>query len=276
VPATGSSWATLLAEANCTGDGSLACLRAISATKIKAIIESKALSFSPTTDNFTLVSRPYLKRHEGKIASVPILVGSNAQEGRVFQYGKSDLETYLKANFPANLTEKVRSAYALHTQGLHSNYDIMSAIMTDVQFTCPAFLQAHGAYVAGYPSWRYFFNASFPNLQTFPNAGVFHASEIDLVFGTHGKLPTATGSKPSPPQEVALSQFIQAAWARFAKNPADGPGWIKVGAAHSGRPLSGSEPHDLGVLGGGTSTGVTVVSRKGVDANCAMFVPLYG
>jgi len=151
----------------------------------------------------------------------------------------------------------------------------MSAILTDVQFTCPAFLQAHGSYVAGYPSWRYYFNSTFPNLQTFPDAGVFHASEIDLVFGTHGKLPTTIGSKPSPPQEVELSTFMQGAWAKFAKNPAGGPGWNKVGAAHSGRPLNGSEPEDLGVLGGASTSGVDVISRRAVDAKCAMFVPLY-
>jgi carboxylesterase type B len=265
----------LAKEAGCTGNRTLTCLKRTPATKLKTIIETNKLSFNPTTDNYTLVSKPYLKRHEGKVASIPILIGSNAQEGRVFQRGKSDLNAYLKETFPANLTEKVRSAYALHTQGLHNNYDIMSAIMTDVQFTCPAFLQAHGAYVAGYPSWRYYFNATFPNLQTFDNAGIYHASEIDLIFGTHGKLPTVIGSKPSPPQEVALSEFMQGAWAKFAKNPAGGPGWAKVGSAHSGRPLNGSEPDDLGVLGGPSSAGVNVISRKGVDAKCAMYVPLY-
>lgn len=222
-----------------------------------------------------MVSRPYSRRHSAEIANIPTLWGSNAQEGRVFQFGKSDLDAYLKETFPANMTEKVKAAYALHTQGLHSSYDIISAIMTDLQFTCPTFLQAHGSYVAGYPSWRYYFNATFPNLQTFPNAGVYHASEIDLIFGNHGKLPTATGSQLSPPQEVALSEFMQGAWAKFAKNPAGGPGWTKVGPAHSGRPLNGSEPMDLGVLGGVSSAGVSVVSRKGVDAKCAMFVPLY-
>jgi carboxylesterase type B len=254
----------------------LSCLRQTPATKLKEIIESKSLSFNPTTDNLTLVSKPYLKRHQGNIASIPILVGSNAEEGRVFQYGKTDLDAYLKETFPANMTEKVRAAYALHTQGLHSNYDIISAIMTDLQFTCPAFLQAHGAFVAGYPSWRYYFNATFPNLQAFPNAGVYHASEIDLIFGTHGKLPTAAGSIQSTSQEVALSNFMQTAWANFAKNPTEGPGWTKVSSAHSGRPLNGSETADLGVLGGGSSTGVQVINRKAVDSKCAMFVPLYG
>jgi carboxylesterase type B len=222
-----------------------------------------------------LVSKSYSRRHAAEIASIPTLWGSNAQEGRVFQFGKNDLNAYIKETFPASMTEKVRAAYPLHAQGLESNYDIMSAIMTDVQFTCPTFLQAHGSYVAGYPTWRYYFNATFPNLQTFPNAGVYHASEIDLIFGNHGKLPTATGSQTSTPQEIALSQFMQGAWAKFAKNPAGGPGWTKVGAAHSGRPLNGSEPVDLGVLGGSASAGVNVVSRKDVDAKCAMFVPLY-
>jgi carboxylesterase type B len=274
-PSGSTSWDKLAKEAGCVGNGTLLCLRNTPATKLKAIIETKALSFNPTTDNFTLVSKPYLKRHESKIANIPILIGSNAQEGRVFQYGKTDLDAYLKETFPANMTEKVRAAYALHTQGLHSNYDIISAIMTDLQFTCPAFLQAHGAFVAGYPSWRYYFNATFPNLQVFPNAGVFHASEIDLIFGTHGKLPTAIGSMQSTSQEIALSDFMQSAWAKFAKNPAGGPGWNKVGSAHSGRPLNGSEPADLGILGGGSSLGVQIVNRKAVDAKCGMFVPLY-
>jgi carboxylesterase type B len=203
------------------------------------------------------------------------MVGSNSEEGRVFQHGKTDLNAYLRDTFPPNMTERVRAAYALHTQGLHSNYDIISAIMTDLQFTCPAFLQAHGSYVAGYPSWRYYFNATFPNLQTFTNAGVYHASEIDLIFGTHGKLPRASSRIPSTPQENALSEFMQGAWAKFAKNPSGGPGWSKVGSAHAGRPLNGSEPEDLGVLGGPASSGVHVVSRKQIDAKCAMYVPLY-
>lgn len=221
-----------------------------------------------------MVSRPYLKRHQKKIASIPTLWGSNAQEGRVFNYGKTDLDSFLKDTFPANYTEKVRAAYALHTQGLHNNYDIISAISTDLQYTCPTFLQAHGSYVAGYPTWRYYFNATFPNLQTFPNAGIYHSSEIDLIFGNHGKLPTAVGSQASTSEETALSKFMQTAWAQFAKDPINGPGWARVGVAHAGRPLNGSEPNDLGVLGG-TSSGVTVVSRKVVDAKCAMFVPLY-
>jgi carboxylesterase type B len=265
----------LAKEAGCGGADVLKCLKRVPATKIKAIIESKVLTFSPTTDNYTLVSKPYLKRHEGKIATIPTLWGSNAQEGRVFQVGKTDLDAYLKETFPANMTEKVRAAYGLHTQGLHSNYDIISAIMTDFQFTCPMFLQAHGSYVAGYPTWRYYFNATFPNLQTFSNAGVFHASEIDLIFGTYGKLPTVTSKQPSPPQEVALSELMQGAWAKFAKNPTAGPGWSKVGTAHSGRPLNGSEANDLGVLGGASELNVEVISRKGVDTKCAMYVPLY-
>ena len=253
----------------------MTCLKQVEATKLKDIIESKALTFRPTTDNYTLVSRPYIARHQGKIANIPTLVGSNAQEGRVFQYGKTDLDAYLKETFPANMAAQIRAAYPLHAPGLQSNYDIMSAIMTDVQFTCPAFLQAHGSYVAGYPSWRYYLNATFPNLQTFPNAGVYHASEIALIFGWHGKLPIAGSQTPSPPQEDALSEFIQGAWAKFAKNPAGGPGWQKVGRGHIGLPLNGSEPEDLGVLGASGSSGVTLVSRKAVDAKCAMFVPLY-
>jgi acetylcholinesterase len=107
------------------------------------------------------------------------------------------------------------------------------------------------------------FNATFPNLQTFPKAGVFHSSEIRLVFGTY-----AEGSKaPSPPEEVALSEFIQGAWARFAKDPWSGPGWTAVGNSPSG--------NDLGDIGSYGETGVRMIRASDVDKRCGIYTPLY-
>jgi hypothetical protein len=84
--------------------------------------------------------------------------------------------------------------------------------------------------------------------------GVYHSSEIPMVFGTFSRLNNTA-------QEVALSQFLQSAWAGFATNPVNGPGWNQVGT------FGGD---DLGLLGTEGSSGVTVLPRSEVLSLCPL------
>lgn len=59
---------------------------------------------------------------------------------------------------------------------------------------------------------------------------------------------------------------MEGAWAQFAKNPTLGPGWNQLGT------FNGS---DLGALGSGGSSGVTLISQTEVDARCDLFKPIY-
>lgn len=104
-------------------------------------------------------------------------------------------------------------------------------------------------------TWRYLFNASFPNHQPFPDAGAFHASEIPLVFGTYA-------IEGSTAQQAAISNSIMSAWTSFAKNPNRGPGW---------NPLGTYDGLDLGDFGTGGTAGVTVRSKEWVDRACKIF-----
>lgn len=70
--------------------------------------------------------------------------------------------------------------------------------------------------------WRYYYEGAFPNTQTFPEAGAYHSSEIPEVFGTYGIAGNPTAN------EVSLSKYMQTAWANFAKNPSNGPGWPQL------------------------------------------------
>jgi hypothetical protein len=134
-----------------------------------------------------------------------------------------------------------------------------------VLYIQPSALFATSSATSGIPSWRYYFNASFPNTQDFPNAGVYHSSEIRIVFGTY---PTRNVTA----QEYALSNFMRGAWARFAKDPAAGPGWNAVGMG-SGY-YGGNGDLDLGVLGAHGSSGVKVVRQSEVDGRCKIWEPL--
>lgn len=78
------SWYNLTEALGCPGSygSNLTCVRAASATQIKQIIEQNILDFNPTPDNVTLVQDPRNQRKSGNIANIPVLGGTNAQEGR--------------------------------------------------------------------------------------------------------------------------------------------------------------------------------------------------
>lgn len=78
------AWNNLTASLNCPGTygSNLTCVRAANATDVKRIIEVNSLIFNPTADNYTLVENPAVRRLSGNISNIPVLIGSNSQEGR--------------------------------------------------------------------------------------------------------------------------------------------------------------------------------------------------
>lgn len=227
------------------------------------------MSFGPVADGDRTVSNnPRQAREEKRIADVPILIGSNAQEYRIFLAAATggrttiDMNAFLTATFPGNtdMQQKLRDAYPVgQGKEFATDFDAASQIATDMGFTCPAGLEANISAKAGFKTWRYMFNASFPNTQPFEGAGVFHSSEIPLVFGN---LPMNSSTPAPTEQEMQLSKMMQKAWADFAKNPSDGPGWSAVG----------SDDAMVGVLGGPKNdTGVEETQMNVVDKRCALF-----
>ncbi|MCJ1381234.1 hypothetical protein MMC17_004343 [Xylographa soralifera] len=259
-----ASWETLVAAVGCTAaDSQIDCVRAVPATTIQSVIEHAALSFPPTIDNKTETGNIALAIASHTAAQVPILIGTNANEGRPFaaELGLDEplnVTTYLAATFPGLpvLQAAIAAAYPLSVY--QTPYFAIAAIITDATFLCPTSAIANLASTSGYDVWRYYFNATFPNTQLFPDAGVYHSSEIPLVFGTY---PTAGATA----QEVALSKYMQTAWANFAKNPAGGPGWPRLGSYLD---------VDLGNLGPDGLFGEVTVQQIVVDYICPLYAPV--
>lgn len=128
-----ASWNALSAALNCT---SLACVRSQPATLIKSIIEPRSLNFPPVTDNVTQIANPSTARAQGNIANVPVLAGTNAQEGRVFELGMNNLTAFLNTNFPqsVDLQNQIRTAYPPGPND--TDYDVLSRIYTEYRFQC--------------------------------------------------------------------------------------------------------------------------------------------
>lgn len=262
-PSGPAAWASLVAALNCsTSTSQLACVRAAPASTVKNVEETQALSFNPTDDNVTAISNTAPIFSSGGGSRVPFLIGTNANEGRPFAYEallvapNLTFPAYVESQVPAvdDLQQTIEAAYP--STVYNTSYLAIAAFITDVTFLCPASELANLAASSGqYDVWRYYFNASFPNTQIFPQAGVYHSSEIPEVFGTY---PAAGATD----QEVALSQAMQTAWANFAKNPTQGPGWPKVGS---------NGGVELGAFGSNGTSGETTIPLSTVDSICSIY-----
>ena len=120
----------------------------------------------------------------------------------------------------------------------------------------------------------------FP-VEEFSNLGVYHGSDIPMVFSTYPPFNVTA-------QQFALSNYMRQAWARFARNPAEGPGWNAVGTggnfvrtaedwAGFGVPELVQEADDLhvGVLKAEPTAGVKVVRQSEIEGRCGLFLPIY-
>jgi hypothetical protein len=99
------------------------------------------------------------------------------------EYGQTN-STQALMTILGNNTQDIQLLEQLYAIGSTANgfvitddYDQVSAIYTDLVFQCPASIVANDSVHAGIPTWRYLFNATFPNTQPVPGIGVYHSSE---------------------------------------------------------------------------------------------------
>ncbi|KAI8719890.1 Carboxylic ester hydrolase [Fusarium sp. LHS14.1] len=219
------SWDILVEELHCnkstTTSSDLECVANAEVDSIQRVLQSRGLAFTPILDNSTNGPVFLDAVNQNLTAQVPILVGTNADEGTVLASVMSPPELLLDGIFGNDTASKrlARSAYLSDA----TDDELKSLITTDYTYTCTTSMIARTAASAGQRVWRYYFNASFPSNQPFPGAGVWHTSEIPLVFGTY-KEDNRTST-----EQRRLSRTMQQAWGDFAKSPELGPGWAAVG-----------------------------------------------
>jgi cholinesterase len=262
------AWYTLAAFANCTGGVAqiYKCMQTASAPALKKIAQNNAIWFGPPIqDGATWAKAPRQKRLNSTdakplIARVPILIGSNLNEGAIYTTGVTSAVAFLQSEYGFTRAEAqtLLTYYPITAGGnIQSQADQATAVMSESEFTCPAKFVHDDSQVAGIPAWRYFFDAEFANYDLVK--GVFHASEIPLVFGTYDRV-NATAF------QVELSTAMQTAWATFAKNPGAGPGWNTTKVA---------------VFGGGATPGdndegrmtMQLANTNWMDARCYLYYP---
>jgi len=263
-----ANYANVVAHFGCAAAASpIDCLRKVSATDIKAYIEKNILDFAPANDQVTQTNdiRPNILSKT--FAQVPTFFGTNKDEARPFVtplQGSTNVTAadYVAGYFPGNTSLQNAVLAAYPTSLKNDVYLFAAQVGTDALFTCTTQSITTLLAATGYDTWRYFFNASFPNTQIFPEAGVYHYSEIAEVFGTY---PVANELGVATTQQIQLSKYMQTLWANFAKHPLRAIHWPKITTD-----LQGVE---LGTLGSNGGNGEVTIDKNTVDYICAVYDP---
>jgi para-nitrobenzyl esterase len=216
------------------GCASVDCLRR---TPVSALIDAPAGSFGLVRGTPTLPVDPAVAVTTGHFARVPIVIGSNRDEGRTFAQGfigqsRAAYESYVTSSFGASAPAVLAHYPWPATSDRFTAAYLVGAIMTDSGAVggiggCP-----DRRLTRSLADWTRVYAYEFdhrtgPGLTPIPGYvwGAGHAAELAYLF------PSFDNGTPITPTfnaaERRLARDMKAAWVRFASSGT--PGWSSHG-----------------------------------------------
>jgi para-nitrobenzyl esterase len=207
-----------------------ACLRRTPASRLaRAASTRQGLngpgSWGPVYGDAAVPEAPPAAFVHGRFVKTPVIVGSNADEGRLFATEVRDQDRYDKETV---------WMYGEHGPEVLARYPVegeafgltMAKSFTDQKFACPAHA-LRTVLAAHVPVWGYEFADPDAPIAApswlFPyDMGAYHASELTYVFGTRWAFADPAAFTPEQRQ---LSERMMRAWAGFGHDgfPTDWP-----------------------------------------------------
>ncbi len=220
-----------------------ACMRGKTAVEVlaalpvrKALFGKDGYTWSPIVDGVELPMTPNDALDAGMGAGVPLLLGSNKDEGNLFtklwtlafnhDITEAEIADLLPLLYtPAQITE-IFAQYPLASYAGPPEQG--SAMLTDSLFACSTRHTARATSSHGVPTFLYQFTRAFPT-PLFGAIGAAHSFELPFVFHT------SIGGKNVGDDEDGLSRTMMGYWTRFAAtgdpNGGGAPVWPKYDAA---------------------------------------------
>jgi len=205
------------------GAASLADMRRLPASEILKAGQNMPWMF--LIDRHVLSRQPYDVLSAGDQVDVPLLLGTNGDEGRPFLEGttvtassfRPDLSRTILAYIPA-------SVLAHYPSGSDEEaYASRAALERDVRFGWDAWTWAKFQSTTGSAAVYYYHFAHLPPAASgspWARWGAGHWAELPYVFGHPGQAPG-----PWSPEDHALSDTMMGYWTNFAKHgDPNGPG----------------------------------------------------
>lgn len=195
----------------------LACMRSKSMSQILEALPLNAfniygegVAWFPSVDGVQIQDQPVTLFGKGQVAPVPIIVGSNADEGSLFFPKKgivqdeATMRTALSELFPQSDLDTIIARYPPGADARETSIRLVSDI-----FTCDARRIALAAAKNGQPVYRYYFARDFYDVVL--GLGAFHGSEMPFIwdnpyFGL-GVLPAG----------APIREAMQGYWTTFAR-----------------------------------------------------------
>jgi para-nitrobenzyl esterase len=169
----------------------------------------------PAPDGWNLPDVPATLIAQGSFAKVPLLLGSNGEEGSAFFLAggptvatASDFAALMDSRFPGHGQDiLVQYPVAMFA----SPRDAAIAAVGDGAFVCPARRLARAYAGAGAPAHLYHFVHVTAAAQSLA-LGAYHSIEVGFVFGN----PTTIEEAPLTVPEQGLSSAMMGYWGRMA------------------------------------------------------------
>ncbi|MCH7959792.1 MAG: carboxylesterase family protein [Candidatus Hydrogenedentes bacterium] len=190
-------------------------LRSLPVEKIMEAFARRNVSMSfrsrPTVDGYVLPDDIANIFAKGQHNQVPLIVGSNADEGTSLfgSLAPKDQDTYL-SRINTQYKNLADEFFAVYTDGADDPAGAWLASMRDQWFTLPMQTWASHADDSGSPVYRYFFS-HVPPIPDSEKYGAYHAAEIPYVFTNLN-----VTNVQDIPYERAFSELVSDYWVAFA------------------------------------------------------------
>lgn len=236
-------------DPNKTAEEVASCLQKVDASVLiktharpKHELGMRFTEFAPSIDGVEIPEAPWIMAEKGKMHKVPVLCGSNINEGTLLVGGggaalpitkELTAEEYVTFvhKFFGDLAAEVLSLYP--SKDYDSPWFAVTQIITDQAMACPVRRTAKYASLVGSPAFIYEFEHEIDVAKIDPYLGVFHGD--DLVFAWVLRWFRLTYKDPVPPVPIPLTpdeRQLQIATSSY---------WVSFAANHN--PNSGSLPH---------------------------------
>jgi para-nitrobenzyl esterase len=177
------------------------------------------MGFQPVIDGVTRSARPVDLVAAGSAAGVDLMIGTNAEEWRLFLWGlpaamqvflpDPDVAPYFATS--GRSVDEVLKVYAASRPG-QSMRDLLCAVETDQMFTIPAVRLAEAQLRHTRAIWTYLFSWRTPVLGR--SLGACHGLDLPFVFEREQAKESEVFVGPAPPHDLAIT--MHRSWIRFA------------------------------------------------------------
>ena len=205
-----SNFSFVASQVGCPGlssqpEAQLSCMRQVPAATIETFLQqygdngtSPGVSFVPIADDNIIFSNYTDRAVQGKLAKIPAIIGTNAQDGEPF------------------------APYPIADPAAGPNQTIVALELLSV-FLCPATETVRLRNQNNLTTFRYVYAGNFSNISPRSWLGAYHSAELPMLFGTYDNFRGI-----GPALENETSAAMQDAWVAFANGGSAGlenTGW---------------------------------------------------